>query len=68
MVYLGELDNKDELEEDSTPLAEIDVQGPGRIERGRYFCRQCLKTAEAIGTEVKWEMIVVPNVVMTIGA
>lgn len=62
VVYLGELDNKDETRGDLASSPEIDVQGPGRIERGRYFYSQSLRTAEAIGAEVKWEMVVVAGV------
>lgn len=62
VVYLGELDDKNETRGDLASSPEIDVQGPGRIERGRYFYSQSLKTAESIGAKVEWEMVVVPGV------
>lgn len=62
VIYLGELDNKDETRGDLASSPEIDIQGPGRVERGRYFYSQSLKTAKDMRAEIEWEMVVVPNV------
>ena len=62
VVFLGELDDKDETRGDLASSPEIDIQGPGRIERGRYFYSSALNTAEEIDAEIEWDMVVVPDV------
>jgi hypothetical protein len=42
--------------------AEIDVQGLGRIERGKYFYKMALKVAEQLDTDINWRLEVVPDV------
>jgi len=62
VVFLGERDDKDETRGDLARSAEIDIQGGGRIERGRYFYAAAVKTAAEIGAELDWEMVIVPDI------
>ena len=62
VVFLGERDDKDETRGDLASSAEIDIQGGGRIERGRYFYAAAVKTAAEIGAELDWEMVIVPDI------
>jgi len=62
VVFLGERDDRDETRGDLASSPEIDIQGGGRIERGRYFYHGAAKTAAEIGVELSWEKVVVPNI------
>jgi len=62
VVFLGERDDINETRGDLASSPEIDIQGGGRIERGRYFYGSAAKTATEIGVELSWEMVVVPEI------
>lgn len=62
VVFLGERDDKDETRGDLASSPEIDIQGPGRIERGQYFYSNAMKTAVEIDVDIEWNMVVVPDV------
>ena len=62
VIFLGELDDKNETRGDLARSPEIDVQGPGRIERGRYFYGVALETAEQLNADINWKLEVVPDV------
>ena len=62
VIFLGELDDKNETRGDLARSAEIDVQGPGRIERGRNFYGVALKTAEQLDADINWKLEIVPGV------
>ena len=62
VVFLGERDDRNETRGDLASSPEIDIQGDGRIERGRYFYGSAAKTAAEIGVELSWEKLVVPDI------
>lgn len=62
VVFLGELDDKDETRGDLASSPDIDIQGPGRIERGQHFYSNAMRMAEDIDVEIKWDMVIVPDV------
>jgi hypothetical protein len=61
-VFLGELDDENEVRGDLARTPEIDVQGISRVDRGRYFYTMAVQTAADLGLELKWRLEVVPNV------
>lgn len=62
VVFLGELDDENEVRGDLVRTPEVDVQGISRIARGRYFYGMAEKTAKTLGIELKWKLEVVPGV------
>ena len=62
VIFLGEMDDENETRGDLARSAEIDVQGLGRIERGKYFYEIALETAEQLDTDINWKLEVVPDV------
>lgn len=62
VIYLGELDDENETRGDLASSPEIDVQGPGRVQRGKYFYAKAQQSAQAMGAAFEWEMAVVPGI------
>jgi pimeloyl-ACP methyl ester carboxylesterase len=62
VVFLGELDDENEVRGDLVRTPEVDVQGVSRIERGKYFYNVALQTAAELGVELEWKLEVVPGV------
>jgi hypothetical protein len=62
VVFLGELDDENEVRGDLVRTPEVDVQGVSRIERGKYFYNSAVRTAAGLGAELKWKLEVVPGV------
>ena len=62
VVFLGELDDENEVRGDLVRTPEVDVQGISRIARGRHFYGTAVKTAKTLGIELKWKLEVVPGV------
>ena len=62
IVFLGELDDRNETRGELARSPDIDVQGLSRIERGRYFFEVAEETAAQLGAEFNWSMVVVPGV------
>ena len=62
VVFLGELDDENEVRGDLVRTPEVDVQGISRIARGKHFYGMAVKTATTLGIELKWRLEVVPGV------
>lgn len=62
VIFVGELDDENEVRGDLVRTPEVDVQGISRVARGKYFYGMAVKTAEALGLELKWKLEVVPGV------
>ena len=62
VILLGNRDDKNETRGDLRRTPEVDVQGISRIERGKYFYKVALETAESLNTELNWKLEVVPGV------
>ncbi len=62
VVFLGELDDENEVRGDLVRTPEVDVQGISRIARGKHFYGMAVKTATTLGIELKWKLEVVPGV------
>jgi pimeloyl-ACP methyl ester carboxylesterase len=62
VVFLGELDDENETRGSLRETPEADRQGPGRLERGRYFFASAQNLAAELDTEMKWTIEVVPGV------
>jgi hypothetical protein len=62
VVFLGERDDENEVRGDLVRTAEVDVLGISRIERGQYFYRTAVRTADELGTELAWKLEIVPDV------
>jgi hypothetical protein len=62
VVFLGELDDENEVRGDLVRTPEVDVQGISRIQRGKYFYDMAAQTAAELGVKLEWKLEVVPNV------
>ena len=62
VVFLGALDDENEVRGDLVRTPEVDVQGISRIARGKHFYGMAVKTATTLGIELKWRLEVVPGV------
>jgi pimeloyl-ACP methyl ester carboxylesterase len=62
VIFLGELDNENEVRGDLVRTPEVDVQGISRIERGKHFYDMARATAKRLGIGLEWRLEVVPGV------
>ncbi|OQP53511.1 hypothetical protein A4R26_05880 [Niastella populi] len=62
IVFLGEKDNENEKRGDLVRSAEVDVQGTGRLARGKYFYTKAKQYADALRVGLKWKLVIVPDV------
>ena len=62
VVFLGELDDETETRGDLVRTPEVDVQGISRFQRGQYFFRKAMETAQQLNAKFNWQLKVVPNV------
>lgn len=68
VVYLGAEDDEDETRGSVRRTPGADRQGTHRLARGRYFFRKARETAEALGADFEWEIVIVPGVGHDYGA
>ncbi|WP_421990487.1 hypothetical protein [Qipengyuania sp.] len=61
-VMLGETDDENETRGHLRRTPETDRQGPGRVQRGKFFMRQAQATAADQGDVLGWRTHVVPDV------
>jgi pimeloyl-ACP methyl ester carboxylesterase len=61
-LLLGEEDDHSEAGGTFLRSPSADVQGPGRLQRGRHFYETGKKTAEVLGAKFAWQVEVVPDV------
>ncbi|WP_207514620.1 hypothetical protein [Longitalea luteola] len=62
VVFLGERDDENETRGDLVRSAEVDIQGIHRLQRGKYFYEKAKQYAKDLDAELKWKMVIVPNV------
>jgi pimeloyl-ACP methyl ester carboxylesterase len=62
VVFLGELDNRNETRGDLARTPTIDIQGLSRIERGRYFHAKASDAAAELDAKLNWKLEVVPGI------
>ncbi|WP_237063760.1 MULTISPECIES: hypothetical protein [Microbulbifer] len=62
VVFLGELDNADETRGHLVRTPDVNWQGDHRLSRGKYFFAQAQERARELGTELQWQLEVVPGV------
>lgn len=62
IVFLGELDDENETRGSLRETPEASRQGPGRLQRGRYFFAGAQALAAQLDTELKWELEIVPGI------
>jgi pimeloyl-ACP methyl ester carboxylesterase len=62
VIFLGELDDRNETRGDLVSTPEVNVQGISRIERGKYFYNTAMETAEELDLELNWKLEIVPGV------
>lgn len=62
VVLLGEKDDESETRGSLRRTPEAMEQGPGRIQRGRYFFKVAAETARKIDAELNWIVEIVPGV------
>ena len=62
VVFLGELDDENEVRGDLVRTPEVDVQGLSRIARGKHFYSTAVQTAAELGVELEWKLEIVPGV------
>jgi hypothetical protein len=61
VIFLGELDNKSETKGDLRKEPEINKQGAGRFERGKYFYRTAKLVSKKMNAEFLWKIMTVPD-------
>ncbi|RDX36599.1 hypothetical protein DZA50_03910 [Kangiella sp. HD9-110m-PIT-SAG07] len=61
-VFLGEMDNQDEIRGHLVRNSVIDKQGTHRFSRGKYFFEKSQLLAENYGYLFNWKIHVVPNI------
>ena len=62
VVFLGELDDENEVRGDLVRTPEVDVQGISRVARGKHFYEVAARTAETLGVPLEWKLEIVPGV------
>ncbi|NQZ90274.1 MAG: hypothetical protein HRT54_22140 [Colwellia sp.] len=61
VVFLGEFDNKNETRGDLRKEPEINKQGTGRLERGKYFYQTAQLTSKKLAVKLSWQLVTVPD-------
>lgn len=62
IVFLGEKDDEHETRGSLRGTPEANEQGPGRLQRGKFFFVRAQAMAEQLDTELKWKLEIVPGV------
>jgi pimeloyl-ACP methyl ester carboxylesterase len=62
VVMLGQLDDENETRGDLMRTPQIDVQGLGRLQRGKHFYDAATVTSKQMAAPLRWEILVVPGV------
>lgn len=62
VLFLGEKDDANETRGDLRHSPEVDKQGPGRLERGKYFYAQSKAIASKLDTDFRWKQVIIPGI------
>ncbi len=62
VLFIGELDNEDEKGGLLLRSPSVDKQGLHRLARGRFFYNETKTTADKLGFDFNWELVIIPNV------
>src|SRR5690606_30736613 len=56
VVFLGEEDDADETRGSLRRIPEADLQGNGRLQRGKYFFEKGREAARGLGVAFEWKL------------
>jgi pimeloyl-ACP methyl ester carboxylesterase len=62
VVFLGEKDDENETRGDLRATPEANQQGPGRLQRGRYFFANAQAAAKQLDANLQWKLEIVPGI------
>lgn len=62
IVFLGEKDDEHETRGSLRETPEANEQGPGRLQRGKYFLAAAQATAKRLEADLDWKLEIVPGI------